>query len=77
VDERAVLTCYEIALVSARRRNCPNNSAIFLDLLNQGAEAHGFVGDVWTQQRIAIVIKRIFGVSYHPDHIGRLLRSIG
>jgi transposase len=47
------------------------------DLLKQGAEAHGFVGDVWTQQRIATVIKRAFGVSYHVDHIGRLLRSIG
>jgi transposase len=47
------------------------------ELLRRGAEAYGFVGDVWTQQRIAIVIKREFGVSYHPDHIGRLLRAIG
>jgi transposase len=47
------------------------------ELLRQGAEAFGFVGDVWTQQRIASVIKRVFGVSYHVDHIGRLLRAIG
>jgi transposase len=47
------------------------------DLLLRGAEAFGFVGDVWTQQRIAAVIKREFGVSYHPDHIGRLLHAIG
>ena len=47
------------------------------DLLKCGAEAYGFVGDVWTQARIASVIKREFGVSYHVDHIGRLLRSIG
>jgi transposase len=47
------------------------------DILRRGAEAYGFGGDVWTQQRIAAVIKREFGVSYHPDHIGRLLRSIG
>ena len=46
-------------------------------LLKRGAEAYGFVGDVWTQARIAIVIKREFGVRYHPDHIGRLLRAIG
>jgi transposase len=46
-------------------------------LLKRGAEAYGFVGDVWTQARIAIVIKREFGVSYHPDHIGRLLHAIG
>lgn len=47
------------------------------DLLLRGAPAYGFVGDVWTQERIASVIKREFGVSYHPDHIGRLLRSEG
>lgn len=46
-------------------------------LLKRGAQAYGFVGDVWTQARIASVIKREFGVSYHPDHIGRLLHSIG
>src|SRR5207249_2732677 len=46
-------------------------------LLKRGAEAYGFVGDVWTQARIALVIKREFGVRYHPDHIGRLLRVIG
>jgi transposase len=47
------------------------------DLLLRGAESYGFVGDVWTQQRIAALIKREFGVSYHPDHIGRLLRALG
>src|SRR5215208_5979269 len=35
------------------------------DLLLQGAQAYGFVGDIWTQARIAAVIKREFGVSYH------------
>jgi transposase len=47
------------------------------DLLLRGAEAYGFLGDVWTQKRVATLIKREFGVSYHPDHIGRLLRAIG
>ena len=46
-------------------------------LLKRGAQAYGFVGDVWTQARIATLIKREFGVSYHVDHIGRLLRSMG
>lgn len=46
-------------------------------LLREGAEAHGFLGDVWTQARVAKVIKRHFGVSYHRDHIGRLLRDLG
>lgn len=47
------------------------------DLLKRGAEAYGFVGDVWTQARIASIIKREFGVRYHSDHIGRLLHAIG
>lgn len=46
-------------------------------LLEQGAEQHGFVGAVWTQNRVRQIIKRHFGVSYHRDHIGRLLRQIG
>src|SRR3712207_8280030 len=29
-------------------------------LLEKGAEAHGFVGDVWTTRRVAAVIKRTF-----------------
>jgi transposase len=47
------------------------------DILRRGAQAYGFVGDVWTQQRIAAVIKHEFGVTYHVDHIGRLLHAIG
>lgn len=47
-----------------------------LGLLGQGAEAHGFVGAVWTQNRVRQLIKRHFGVTYHRDHIGRLLRQL-
>ena len=43
-------------------------------LLAKGAEAHGFIGEVWTTRRVAAVIKREFGVSYHPAHVSRLLR---
>jgi transposase len=50
--------------------------ARLLELLAAGAEAYGFVGEVWTQRRIATLIKREFGVSYHRDHIGRLLRQL-
>ena len=42
-------------------------------LLNQGAEAFGFRGAVWTRARVAEVIKRSFGVSYQVAHISRLL----
>ena len=46
------------------------------ELLEHGAEAHGFRGDVWTCERVAIVIRREFGVSYHPAHVSRLLKVL-
>ena len=46
-------------------------------LLAHGAEAYGFLGEVWTTKRVAAVIRREFGVSYHPAHVSRLLRQVG
>ena len=46
-------------------------------LLAKGAEAYGFRGDVWTASRVAKVIERTFGVHYHRDHVGRILREAG
>src|SRR6266446_6180382 len=46
-------------------------------LLAKGAEAYGFRGNVWTANRVAEVIDRTFGVRYHRDHVGRLLREAG
>jgi transposase len=45
--------------------------------LAQGAEAHGFRGDLWTSGRIRDVIERQFGVHYHRDHVRKLLRDLG
>jgi transposase len=46
-------------------------------LLQRGAEAYGFVGQVWTAPRVAVVLKRCLGVRYHPGHLRRLLRRWG
>ena len=46
-------------------------------LLAHGAEAYGFLGEVWTTKRVATVIAREFGVRYHPAHVSRLLRQLG
>lgn len=46
-------------------------------ILLRGAAANGFESDLWTCPRVAQVIKRRLGISYHVDHIGRLLRSLG
>jgi len=47
------------------------------ELLKQGPEAFGFRGDVWTRDRVATVIRGEFGISYHPVHVGRILRDLG
>ena len=47
------------------------------ELLAKGAPAHGFRGDVWTCERVGEVIRRRFGVSYHPAHVSRLVRALG
>lgn len=46
-------------------------------LLDQGAEAYGFRGNVWTTERVAAMIQKQFGVKYHPAHMSRLLKRIG
>jgi transposase len=45
-------------------------------LLERGAEAYGFRGQVWTCWRVAEVIRRAFGVTYHPAHVSRLLHAL-
>jgi len=47
------------------------------ELLERGAPAHGFRGDVWTCERVGEVIRRYFGVGYHPAHVSRLVRALG
>ncbi len=45
--------------------------------LLKGSKAAGFPTDLWTCPRVAHYITERFGVRYHVDHIGRLLRSLG
>jgi len=46
-------------------------------LLLKGAKSSGYHNDLWTCPRVAQMIERHFGVKYHVDHIGRLLRAVG
>jgi transposase len=43
----------------------------------RGALAWGFRTDLWPTPRIAAVIRRTFGVRYHPTPVGRLLIDLG
>src|SRR5215217_3254992 len=42
------------------------------ELLERGAEAHGFRGEVWTCESLAEVTRREYAVSYKPTQIGGL-----
>src|SRR5690554_2866974 len=46
-------------------------------LLDRGALACGFPADRWTLERVRQLIEREFKVSYHPNYLNRLLRSLG
>jgi transposase len=46
-----------------------------LELLLQGAMTYGYPNEIWTLKRIARVIRKEFGVRYHPNHIWRILRG--
>src|SRR5574341_1329840 len=46
-------------------------------LLTEVAVAHGYRTELWTTQRIAVLIERQFGVEYHRNHIGKLLHQLG
>ena len=47
------------------------------ELLLKGAKAAGFPNDLWSCPRIRDLIEKKFGVSYHVDHICRLLARLG
>ncbi|MCJ7823459.1 MAG: winged helix-turn-helix domain-containing protein [Anaerolineales bacterium] len=53
------------------------NRARLPQLLECGAEAYGFLGDVWTCGRVGKVIQQEYGVAYSERHVGRLLDEIG
>lgn len=45
--------------------------------LLQGAQAHGFLNDLWTLPRVAELIHRQSGVRLHPGHVWRVLGRLG
>ena len=44
--------------------------------LREGPRAHGFRTQLWTLPRVARLIQRLTGVSYHPGHVWRLLGTL-
>jgi transposase len=46
-------------------------------VLLDGPLAAGFKTDLWTLKRIAKIIKRLFGITYHPSHVWKILHELG
>jgi transposase len=59
----------------ARRRLTDSQVGELEQLLRQGPTRHGFPNELWTSERVAQLIRRHFGVTYHPDYVRRMLRS--
>ncbi len=45
------------------------------ELLLEGAEAHGWHNPLWTAARVAFIIECEFGLSYHPEHVRKILKQ--
>jgi len=58
-------------------RLSPTQRQHLLQILQKGPRAANLRADQWTCSRIGIVIRRSFGVKYHPDHVSRILRALG
>ena len=47
------------------------------EILLHGPLAAGFATDLWTCFRVSDLIQKRFGISYHFNHVGRLLHDLG
>jgi transposase len=46
-------------------------------IIEAGPQEVGLDTGVWTTSIVAKLVKDLFGVSYHPDHLGRILHGLG
>lgn len=44
-------------------------------LLRQGAKKHGWPNQLWTADRVARLIQQRFGISFHPEHVRKILKQ--
>lgn len=70
-------------LSGARPRLMPEQWERIGAMLSEGPQVHG-LGEIdddgnwyWTVKDVACLIERMFGVHYHPSHVGRVLKQRG
>lgn len=44
------------------------------ELLLEGPKAHGWRTELWTADRVKEVVRRHFGIAYHPEHVRKILK---
>lgn len=55
----------------------PEQTQKVTDALLAGPAAQGYKTNLWTLPRVALLIKDLTGVRYHPGHVWRLLGASG
>lgn len=58
------------------RLGAPELRAVEQALL-KGPKAAGYPTELWTLERVAQVIERVTGISYHRGHVWKILRGMG
>ncbi len=61
----------------SKRKLTPEQLEQLTSMLDEGAEHHGFEGNLWTRARVKELIERAFGVVYQIRSISDLLRDLG
>jgi transposase len=60
-----------------RCRLSPRQKEDLVVQLLKGARAHRFETDLWTLPRIRKLIRRLYGVRYHPGHMANFMKRLG
>jgi transposase len=58
-----------------QRRLTPGQHRKLERLLVKGARAHGWPNDLWTAGRVTVVIRRHFDVSFHVEHVRKIVKQ--
>ena len=59
------------------RRISKKDQLNLIEILNKGALANGFDGDIWTRKRVQHIIKEQYKIDYGLTAVGDLLRDLG
>ena len=57
-------------------RLSPGQRQHLLRVLKKGPKASKINSERWTCRHVGTVIRRLFRVQYHPDHVSRILRNL-